>query len=59
MLAKSQASDAVAAAASEKTPQVVVIKYFQPAEIFYTDRPCLSRREVSFGLKPHRCGLSS
>ncbi len=44
-LAKSRASDVVAAAASENTPQAVVVKDFQPVEIFYTDRPCLTAIE--------------
>ncbi len=40
-MTKSRASDAVAAAASENTPQAVVVKDFQPVEIFYTERTCL------------------
>ncbi len=41
-MAKSQASDAVAATASEKIPQAVVGKNFHSLKIFYTDRPCLT-----------------
>ncbi len=44
-MAKSRASDVVAAAASEITPQAVVVKDFQPVEAFYTDRPCLTAVE--------------
>ncbi len=31
--------DAVAAAASENTPQAVIVKDFQPTDVFYTNRP--------------------
>ncbi len=44
-MAKSRASDAVAAAASENTPQAVVVKDFQSVKIFYTDRPYLTAVE--------------
>ncbi len=44
-MARSQASDVVAAAASENAPQAVVVKDCQPVEIFYTDRPCLTAVE--------------
>ncbi len=44
-LAESQASDAVAAAASENTLQAVIVKDFHPTEIFYTNRPCLTTVE--------------
>ncbi len=42
---ESRASDAVAAAASENTPQAAIVNDFQPTEFFCTNRPCLTTVE--------------
>ncbi len=45
------AGDAVAAAASKKVPQAVVVKDFEPSEVLNTHRPRLAAEEQN---RPHQ-----